>query len=155
MRQGDSVMSVKRRGVVVAAVVVAMMAAAVLAVTMLRPGIAASGSARSASAGGFRNVGPTELQQLLASSDPLLVDVHVPNEGYLAGTDARIPYTEVAARIGELPADRDAPIVLYCMSGRMSEIAARTLVGLGYRNVAHLAGGMVAWREAGLPVLSE
>ncbi|MCC7368746.1 MAG: rhodanese-like domain-containing protein [Chloroflexi bacterium] len=148
-------MRVRQRGVVVTVGIVAMMAATVLAVTMLRPGMAASGPQTAPSAGGFRNVGPAELQQILGSSDPVLVDVHVPNEGYLAGTDARIPYTEVAARIGELPADRDAPIVLYCMSGRMSEIAARRLVDLGYRNVAHLAGGMVAWREAGLPVLSE
>jgi rhodanese-related sulfurtransferase len=105
--------------------------------------------------GGYQNVSPQELATLLAGEDPFLLDVHVPNEGYLAGTDARIPYTEVAARIAELPTDRDARIAVYCLTGRMSDIAATDLVRLGYRNVLNLAGGMVAWRAAGLPVLPE
>jgi rhodanese-related sulfurtransferase len=34
----------------------------------------------------------------------------------------------------------------------MSEIAAETLVGLGFTNVFNLMGGMVAWEQAGLPI---
>jgi rhodanese-related sulfurtransferase len=105
--------------------------------------------------GGYQNVSPQELDALLTREDPFLLDVHVPNEGYLAGTDARVPYTEVAARVAELPSDRDARIVVYCMTGRMSDIAAGELVRLGYRNVLNLAGGMVAWRAAGYTVLPE
>ena len=104
---------------------------------------------------GYQNVSPQELDALLAREDPFLLDVHVPSEGYLAGTDARIPYTAVAARVDELPSDRDARIVVYCMTGRMSDVAAGELVRLGYRNVLNLAGGMVAWGAAGYPVLPE
>ena len=98
---------------------------------------------------GYRDVSPEELRELLASADPFLLDVHVPNEGYLAATDARIPYTEVADRTDELPPDPDAAVVVYCLSGRMSEIAATQLSGMGYRNVLNLAGGMLAWKAAG------
>jgi rhodanese-related sulfurtransferase len=53
----------------------------------------------------------------------------------------------------ELPADRNARLFLYCRSGHMSGIAARALVRLGYGNVWELAGGMIAWEEAGFQVL--
>jgi rhodanese-related sulfurtransferase len=112
-------------------------------------------SAQGQSAIGYRDVSPQELQDLLAGDHPFVLDVHVPNEGHLAATDARIPYTEVADRASELPTDLDALIVVYCMSGRMSEIAATQLVGLGYRNVLNLAGGMIAWKAAGYELISE
>ena len=98
---------------------------------------------------GYRDVSPQELRELLAGTDPFVMDVHVPNEGHLAATDARIPYTEVADRAAELPPDPDSVIVVYCMSGRMSEIAATQLASMGYRNVLNLAGGMIAWQAAG------
>ena len=98
---------------------------------------------------GYRDVSPEELHYLLATSDPFVLDVHVPTEGHLAATDARIPYTEVADRAAELPPDPDSVIVVYCMSGRMSEIAATQLASMGYRNVLNLAGGMIAWQAAG------
>ena len=104
---------------------------------------------------GYRDLSPAEVKDLLVREDPFLLDVHVPNEGYLAGTDARIPYTEVADRELELPSDPDALIVVYCMIGRMSEIAAGELVRLGYRNIVNLDGGMLAWQAAGYEVLPD
>ena len=98
---------------------------------------------------GYRDVSSQELRELLAGTDPFVLDVHVPTEGHLAATDARIPYTEVADRAAELPPDPTSMIVVYCMSGRMSEIAATQLVSMGYRNVLNLAGGMIAWQAAG------
>jgi rhodanese-related sulfurtransferase len=52
--------------------------------------------------------------------------------------------------LGLLPADKVARIVLYCRTGRTSTEIAETLAGLGYTNVWELAGGIVAWEEAGL-----
>jgi len=78
---------------------------------------------------------------------------HIPFEGQIEGTDLFIPYNEVSQRLSELPAARDAKIVIYCRSGSMSAIAAETLVGLGYTNVWNLDGGMIAWDEAGYPLL--
>ncbi len=47
------------------------------------------------------------------------------------------------------PAQR---IILYCASGGRSALAAITLGELGYDKVAHLDGGLKAWKEQGRPV---
>ena len=46
----------------------------------------------------------------------------------------------------------DQPIVLYCGTGGRSALAARTLEEMGYRNVKSMAGGIVAWAQARLPI---
>jgi rhodanese-related sulfurtransferase len=43
--------------------------------------------------------------------------------------------------------------IVYCASGGRSALAAVTLTGLGYTNVAHLDGGINAWRSAGCPLV--
>ena len=48
--------------------------------------------------------------------------------------------------------DKNKRIILHCASGSRSALAASTLQQMGYQNVAHLEGGMKAWKEAGLPV---
>ncbi len=48
--------------------------------------------------------------------------------------------------------DQDQAIILMCAGGDRSRLAARSLVELGYRQVASLAGGFNAWQEQGLPV---
>ncbi len=46
----------------------------------------------------------------------------------------------------------DRRTILYCASGGRSALAADTLQGMGYGNVAHLDGGIKAWKEGGRPV---
>ncbi|MCG5055187.1 MAG: hypothetical protein KA712_19660 [Myxococcales bacterium] len=48
--------------------------------------------------------------------------------------------------------DKNAEIVLYCGGGYRSALAADNLQKMGYRRVVSMAGGMRAWRAAGLPV---
>jgi rhodanese-related sulfurtransferase len=47
-----------------------------------------------------------------------------------------------------LPSNRDTPLLVYCQTGRMSKIATEELVRLGYRNIADLEGGMLAWEKS-------
>lgn len=102
--------------------------------------------------GSYGELSPGALSGALAAKDFTLINVHVPYEGEIAGTDAFIPYDRIGEETARLPGDRAAAIVLYCRTGRMSAEAATTLVRLGYRNVRHLAGGMEAWQAQGYPI---
>lgn len=48
--------------------------------------------------------------------------------------------------------DPNRRIIFHCASGGRSALVADTLQGMGYTNVAHLDGGMNAWKEANRPV---
>ena len=60
-----------------------------------------------------------------------------------------LPLDRLAARLSDVP--RDRPLLVHCQSGYRSSIAASLLRGAGYARVTDLAGGMNAWRLAGLP----
>lgn len=93
-----------------------------------------------------------EFADRMTDPDAFVVNVHIPYEGELEGTDAFIPFDEIAGD-PRLPADEDTEILLYCRSGNMSETATRTLEAEGYTDVAHLGGGMVEWSADGREVL--
>ena len=89
---------------------------------------------------------------LLGSDDPpALVDIREEWElesGTIAGSE-HIPMGEVGAR---LDPERDRHIVLYCAHGNRSLRLAKAMHEHGFEDVVSLAGGIVAWAEAGLPV---
>ena len=100
----------------------------------------------------YTNVSATQLKAILDKKDFAFINVHIPYEGEIANTDAFVPYNKIDKNLDKLPADKNAKIVLYCRSGRMSAIAAETLVRLGYTNVWNMEGGMSAWEMLGLPL---
>jgi rhodanese-related sulfurtransferase len=46
-------------------------------------------------------------------------------------------------------------IVVFCASGGRSALASKTLVNMGLKNVANMAGGIAAWTEAGGIIATE
>ena len=114
---------------------------------------AGSAAAAEVETPGFQTITSQDLPQMLQHKDFVLVNVHIPYEGEIAKTDVFIPFDQIAANLDKLPSDKTAKIVLYCRSGRMSEIAATTLASLGYTHVDHLAGGMIGWEASGQPLL--
>ena len=105
--------------------------------------------------GSYLDVSAAGLASMLKSKESPLINVHIPYEGEIDGTYLFIPYNDIEAHLSQLPADKGAKLVLYCRSGSMSAIAARTLVKLGYTNVWNLDGGMIAWKQAGYPLLEK
>ncbi|MDP4030651.1 MAG: DUF1573 domain-containing protein [Candidatus Beckwithbacteria bacterium] len=94
----------------------------------------------------YKDLSVAEFDKAL-KADPFVVDVHTPEQTHLEGTDAFIPYDQIDSHLNDLPADKNAEIILYCRSGSMSSQAAQVLIDQGYTNVKHLAGGIQAWRE--------
>jgi rhodanese-related sulfurtransferase len=108
-----------------------------------------TGETTSAAGGSYQNIMPAELQTMLKNKDFVLINVHIPFAGNIPNTDLSIPYNEIQQNRSQFPEDKSAKIVLYCSSGRMSQIAAEELVSLGYTNIWNLEGGMVDWERAG------
>ena len=82
----------------------------------------------------------------------VVLDVRTPEEfaaGHVPGAK-NVPYDLVAARLGEIPRDKD--VVLYCKSGRRAGLAADVLAANGYTRLSHLEGDMTAWVANGRPV---
>jgi rhodanese-related sulfurtransferase len=102
--------------------------------------------------GSYQQVDAATLAGMLKNKDFTLVNVHIPFAGDIAGTDLSIPYDQIEQNLSQLPANKDAKILLYCRSGRMSTIAAEELVMLGYTNIWELKGGMVDWENAGYEI---
>ena len=104
--------------------------------------------------GSYQNITATELKSMLKDKDFVLVNVHIPVGTSSPETDLFIPYDKItiSENVLQLPAEKDPKIVLYCRSGRMSEIAAEELVNLGYTNVWNVANGMLGWEQAGFPL---
>lgn len=104
------------------------------------------------------NVEPDAVEREVRSGDAVLVDlrdtpeleadgripgsVHVPRGMLEFRADPASPYHE-----GSL--DPSKRIILHCASGGRSALAAQTLKDMGYEDVAHMDGGIKAWKDAG------
>ncbi len=97
----------------------------------------------------YQNISAEQLNAMLKRKDFTLVDVHIPEQPHIPGTDKFIPFDRILDRLDELPSDKNAKIVLYCRSGSMSRRAASDLLKAGYKNVYNLDGGVIEWTAAG------
>ncbi|MCB0193171.1 MAG: rhodanese-like domain-containing protein [Anaerolineae bacterium] len=101
-----------------------------------------------------QNMSVQELHQRLQNDKKLLLlDVRTDQEyrqdGHIAKT-RHIPLSNLAQQSAKLPKDRT--IVCICRSGNRSRSACQQLANEGFTEVINLSGGMIAWRQAGLPV---
>lgn len=74
-----------------------------------------------------------------------VIDVREDHEykrGHIKGA-INVPLSQLGQRMGEIPKDR--AVFLYCQSGMRSKQAAKLLGRNGYRDLAHLQGGIMSW----------
>lgn len=90
--------------------------------------------------------------RLRENDPPLLVDVREPNEfaAVRARGAALLPLSTFLLRFPQLP--RDRPLLVMCAVGGRSAAATAHLLASGFSDVTNIAGGIVAWERAGLPV---
>ena len=106
----------------------------------------------------FDSVAVSDLARELEGSPakPLVIDVR-PHSQYadlhIPGA-VNLPQAELSQRKGDLPPDRDAPIVMVCGIGKFSKPTTLYLKSLGYRNVRSLKGGINEWVRKQLPTVS-
>jgi rhodanese-related sulfurtransferase len=98
-------------------------------------------------------VSPMEASKRL-SAGALLIDVRESEEFAQAHAQGAIHLSKgvLELRIEGVAPNPDTSILCYCGGGSRSLLAADNLKKMGYTNVASIAGGLRAWKEAGLPL---
>ncbi len=61
------------------------------------------------------------------------------NAGHIDGA-VLVPHDTIAEKIGAVVPDKNAPVYIYCRSGRRSAIAVEAMKKLGYTNLTDLGG---------------
>jgi len=101
----------------------------------------------------FRSLSPQEAKSLMETrKDLALVDVRSPQElyeGSIPGSQL-IPFGDLAQGRMTLPTGK--PILLICAVGGRSYAVGQYFSGKGYGEIYNLAGGINAWKAAGLPL---
>ena len=97
---------------------------------------------------GYQKITPAVVKERLDKGEKLIiVDVRTKEEydgGHIPNS-LLIPYDEIEAKAATLLPDKNASIIVYCRSGRRSEIAAKSLMKLGYTNAADM-GAISDWK---------
>jgi rhodanese-related sulfurtransferase len=100
----------------------------------------------------IKEISPDEAQRA-ATTGAMLIDVREEDDWRAAHADGAVHLSKgvIELEIEEQAPDLNTPIICYCGGGSRSALAADNLQKMGYTNVRSLAGGLRAWKEAGLP----
>ncbi|MEC8457649.1 MAG: rhodanese-like domain-containing protein [Pseudomonadota bacterium] len=99
-----------------------------------------------------REIGPAELKALLDQGQALVIDVREPGEfaaEHIAGA-VNLPLSSFDP--ARLPAANGKTVILQCAGGKRSGMALDRCAEAQSTIDTHLAGGLGAWKSAGLPV---
>ena len=106
-------------------------------------------------AAGVTNVEPVDAVRLI-NNDATVIDLRS-NEAFSRGhivNSRNIPMDELESRMDKLASLKSKPLITVCDAGTTSIKAADALRKSGFQNVYGLKGGMSAWSQAGMPVVT-
>lgn len=98
------------------------------------------------------DVDPAQAADLLSRGEATLLDVREPQE-WTAGHAPQARHLPLG-HLTSATVAQDRPVIAVCRSGNRSGKAAAALAAAGMP-VHNLAGGMKAWAQAGLPVVTD
>jgi rhodanese-related sulfurtransferase len=98
-----------------------------------------------------RDLTPAEVARGLTEGRMLLVDVREPNETEVERYPGAATVPLSSFDPGQIPDPEGREVVFACRSGRRSVTASQAAQAAGLPYDAHLAGGLIAWKAAGLP----
>ena len=97
------------------------------------------------------NLTPEQVAAGLREGRMLLVDVREPNETAVESYPEAVVVPLSCFDHTEIPDPEGKEVVFACRSGRRSVTASLAAQDNGFPYKAHLAGGIIAWKAAGLP----
>jgi len=101
-------------------------------------------------------IAPKAAQELLDKGEAVLVDVREPGE-YTAEHIAcarNLPLSQVTWDAAHLPEHKGKKLIVHCLSGKRAQMACEKLqTENSATDVWNLTGGIMGWKEAGLPVV--
>jgi rhodanese-related sulfurtransferase len=123
---------------------------------LIAPAVVPAWAAEPAPPASAALISQADLLTRIDKKDPdvVVLDVRTPAEfaaGHVPGA-RNVSHDQLAAKLPELDELKDKQVVLYCRSGRRSQLAAETLSKAGFTKLRHLEGDYLAWEEAQRPI---
>ncbi len=106
---------------------------------------------------GYKTTSPTEAIQMINHDNAVVLDVREDGEyhnGHIINA-LHIPQNHLKNRLQELGKHKDKAIIVSCRSGSRSGQACALLKKQGFESVYNLAGGIMAWQSASLPLVKK
>lgn len=102
----------------------------------------------------YKQIGVNEAVMLLNKDNTVVLDVREDKEiqGGLIKGARHITLGQLSDKIGNVGKNKQDPVLVYCRSGSRSGHACQQLTKAGYEDVSNLAGGILAWESANLPI---
>lgn len=103
-------------------------------------------------------IGVADAQTWIATGRPLVVDLRSPSAYAALHIDGSVNVVDALFEEllhGGLPFSRNRPVLLACPVGEQSARYAALLTRMGHPDVRSLTGGIIAWRDAGAPLVRD
>ena len=102
----------------------------------------------------LKDLQPADVARWMAERAIILIDVREPDEFAAERIHGALLYPLSTFDARALPLTADARIVFHCGTGLRSAKAAAAAQDAGCPIAGHLAGGLKAWKAAGLPLVA-